>query len=107
MASPALASLAIGQQVDSEELGGWKLHSEITGLVDCVTETDEEAIELIRRFLAYLPSHNQEAPPKVDVPAGSDDRAATLSRSFPKTAGASMMCAKSFMQSSTRGASLN
>ena len=84
VASPALASLAIGQQVDSEELGGWKLHSEVTGLVDCVTETDEEAIELIRRFLTYLPSHNQEAPPKVDVPAGSDDRAAMLAKIVPE-----------------------
>lgn len=63
VASPVLASLAIGQSVESEDLGGWRLHSEVTGLVDAVTDTDEQAIELIRRFLSYLPSHNQETPP--------------------------------------------
>lgn len=65
VASPVLASLAIGQNVEAEELGGWKLHSEVTGLVDRVTDTDEEAIDLIKGFLSYLPSHNQEAPPRV------------------------------------------
>jgi acetyl-CoA carboxylase carboxyltransferase component len=73
-----LASLAIGQRVDAEELGGWKLHSEVTGLVDCIAETDEEAIDLVRRFLSYLPSHNREAPPRVAVPDGSDMAAAKL-----------------------------
>lgn len=84
VASPVLASLAIGQKVDSEDLGGWKLHSEVTGLVDCVTETDEEAIELIKRFLSYLPSHNQEAPPHVPMPPSSVDRAAKLMDIVPQ-----------------------
>lgn len=84
VASPALASLAIGQKINAEELGGWKLHSEVTGLVDCVTESDEEAIDLIRRFLSYLPSHNQEAPPKAGVPDGSDDGAAMLGQIVPE-----------------------
>ena len=73
VASPVLASLAIGQTVDSEELGGTKLHSEVTGLVDLVTDTDEEAIAAIRRFLSYLPGHANEAPPRASVPDGSDD----------------------------------
>lgn len=75
VASPALASLAIGQKVESEELGGWKLHSEVTGLIDRVAETDEEALDLIRRFLSYLPSHSNEAPPRATVPTGSDQSA--------------------------------
>lgn len=83
VASPVLASLAIGQKVDAEELGGWKLHSEVTGLVDCVAETDEEAIDLVRRFLSYMPSHNREAPPRVPVPDGSDSAAAKLPEIVP------------------------
>lgn len=65
VASAALATLAIGQTVDPEDLGGWRLHSEVTGLVDRVTETDEEALKLIQRFLSYLPSHQNEPPPVV------------------------------------------
>ncbi|HLU78138.1 MAG TPA: carboxyl transferase domain-containing protein [Burkholderiaceae bacterium] len=83
VASPVLASLAIGQSVDPEDLGGWRLHSEVTGLVDCVTETDEEALDLIRRFLSYLPSHNMEAPPRAAVPPGSGEMAAKLDEIVP------------------------
>lgn len=68
VASHGLASLAIGQKVDPEDLGGWKLHSEKTGLVDRVVETDEEAVDEIRRFLSYLPAHSNEAPPVAEAP---------------------------------------
>ena len=75
VASPALASLAIGQEVDPEDLGGWRLHSEVTGLIDRVVETDEEAVVEIRRFLSYMPSNCNEAPPRAAVPEGSDKAA--------------------------------
>jgi len=85
VASPHLASMAIGQKVDPEELGGWQLHSEVTGLVDLVAETDEEALDLVKRFLAYLPSHHNEAPPRAPVPTGSDAAAATISAILPES----------------------
>lgn len=85
VASPVLASLAIGQKVEPEELGGWKLHSEVTGLVDCVADTDEEAIDLVKRFLSYLPSHNQESPPRAPVPEGSSEAAAKLPEIVPES----------------------
>jgi methylmalonyl-CoA decarboxylase subunit alpha len=55
VASDRVISLAIGQQVDSEELGGWRLHAETTGLIDAVAETDQEALAAIKTFLSYLP----------------------------------------------------
>jgi acetyl-CoA carboxylase carboxyltransferase component len=71
VSSPLLASLAIKEQVDPEEMGGWKLHAEVTGFADLVVDTDEEAIDAIKAFLSYLPSHQNEAPPTCAVPAGS------------------------------------
>ncbi len=71
VSSPGLVSRATGQDVDAEELGGWKVHARITGFADAVADTDEEAIDLVRRFLSYLPGHNGEAPPVAEVPAGS------------------------------------
>src|SRR5690606_81550 len=73
VASSRVTELAIKQSVDPEELGGWKLHTGTTGLVDVAVDTDEEALEMVKRFLSYLPSHNGEAPPIATVPAGSDD----------------------------------
>jgi acetyl-CoA carboxylase carboxyltransferase component len=63
VSSPRLVSMAIGEQVDLEELGGWRIHAEYTGLIDRFTDTDEETMQEIRRFLSYMPSHNGELPP--------------------------------------------
>jgi acetyl-CoA carboxylase carboxyltransferase component len=71
VSSSLLASMAIKEEVDPQELGGWKLHAEVTGFADLVVDTDEEALDAIKRFLSYLPSHHQEAPPVAAVPAGS------------------------------------
>ena len=71
VSSPRLVSMALGEKVDAEALGGWRLHTEITGLVDQVVDREEEVFEAIKKFLSYLPSHHNEAPPEAAVPAGS------------------------------------
>ncbi|WP_372610808.1 acyl-CoA carboxylase subunit beta [Aquicoccus sp.] len=68
VSSPRVTSLAIGEEVQLEELGGWKLHTEKTGLVDYAVDSDEDALDLIKRFLSYLPSHAEELPPAVEPP---------------------------------------
>ncbi len=72
VSSPRLVSMAIGEQVDLEDLGGWRVHAEYTGLIDRFTETDAEAMQEIRRFLGYMPSHNMELAPRHAV---ADDAA--------------------------------
>ncbi|MDP2737968.1 MAG: carboxyl transferase domain-containing protein [Pseudorhodobacter sp.] len=71
VSSPRLVSMAIGEKVDLEELGGWRLHAEQTGLIDQFVDTDEEAMMAIRRFLSYMPSHNGALPPEAAVSEGS------------------------------------
>lgn len=73
VSSPRLVSMAIGEKVDLEELGGWRLHAEQTGLIDQFVDTDEEAMEAIRTFLSYMPSHNGELPPEAPVSEGSGE----------------------------------
>lgn len=73
VSSPRLVSMAIGEKVDLEELGGWRLHAEQTGLIDHFVDTDEEAMQVLRRYLSYMPSHNGELPPEASVPDGSAD----------------------------------
>jgi acetyl-CoA carboxylase carboxyltransferase component len=67
VSSPRLVSMAIGENVDLEELGGWRLHAELTGLIDQFVDTDQEAMAMLRRFLSYMPSHNGEPPPVAAV----------------------------------------
>jgi acetyl-CoA carboxylase carboxyltransferase component len=72
VASERVTSMAINQPVDAEELGGWRLHTENTGLVDVAVSTDEEALATIKTFLSYLPSHHAELPPVWAVSPESD-----------------------------------
>ena len=83
VSSAQLVQQATGAKVDPEDLGGWKLHAQTTGLADQVVETDEEAIEAVRRFLSYLPSHCDELPPLCSVPEGSGADAGQLEQIVP------------------------
>jgi 3-methylcrotonyl-CoA carboxylase beta subunit len=55
LAGPALVKSAIGQEVDSEALGGSRMHSEISGTVDFEEENDPACIQRLRRLVGYLP----------------------------------------------------
>lgn len=71
VSGPRVLEIALGEKVTDEELGGWKVHAEITGNVDRVVENEEECFETIRKFLSYMPSHNNETPPESPIPEGS------------------------------------
>lgn len=83
VSSALLVSLAIREEVDPQELGGWELHAEVTGFADLVVDTDEEAISAIKRFLSYLPSHHLEEPPVTSVPPGSGAQMTDILRVLP------------------------
>ncbi|HET9405165.1 MAG TPA: carboxyl transferase domain-containing protein [Burkholderiales bacterium] len=73
IASPNVTSIAIGKPIDPEELGGWKLLTGSSGLADLAVDTDEQALDAVKRFLSYMPAHCMEAPPEHPVPAGSNE----------------------------------
>jgi len=73
IASPGVTSIAINKPIEPEELGGWKILTGVSGLADFAVDTDEQALDAIKRFLSYLPSHHNEPPPVHPVPPGSDD----------------------------------
>ena len=52
LAGPALVKAAIGQETSSEELGGARMHAEISGTVDYYEPSDESALERIRSLAA-------------------------------------------------------
>lgn len=73
VSSAKLTSMAISEKMEPEDLGGWRMHSDVTGMVDAVTDTDEEALDLIKQYLSYLPSHHMEAAPMAPPPAQAPD----------------------------------
>src|SRR4030088_2560613 len=73
LAGPSLVKAAIGQVVDPEELGGAKMHAEISGTVDFYEKDDRSCLKRLRSLVALLPEaeeakHREKrksnAPPK-------------------------------------------
>ena len=61
---PPVIKEVLGEEVSMEELGGAKIHSEVSGVADLTTKNDEECLYLIRRLLSFLPSNCQSLPPR-------------------------------------------
>src|SRR5690242_19700910 len=85
IASPNVTSIAINKPIDAEDLGGWKLLTGISGLADMAVDTDQQAMDAIKKFLSYLPSHNMQPPPEYPVPAGSDEACKNLFDILPES----------------------
>ncbi|HJX97656.1 MAG TPA: acyl-CoA carboxylase subunit beta [Chthoniobacterales bacterium] len=66
LAGPSLVKAAIGQIVDQEELGGAKMHSEVSGTVDFYEKTDESCLKRLRSLVALLPEAKKAAEGKID-----------------------------------------
>jgi len=60
LAGPSLVKAAIGQVIDQEELGGAKMHSEISGTVDFYEKNDEACLEKLRSLVGLLPEANEK-----------------------------------------------
>lgn len=73
VSGPRILEIALGEKVSDEELGGYRVHSEITGNIDRVAENEDHCFEIIRQYLSYLPSHNSQLSPVADVPEGSGE----------------------------------
>ncbi len=72
VAGPPLVKAATGVDIDKESLGGWR-EATRSGSVDAAVDTEEEALDLLRRVLGYLPSNVWQLPPRTE-PTDDADR---------------------------------
>jgi len=80
---PVVAMAGMGEAPDKEELGGARLQSR-AGAVDNVAEDEDDALDQIRRYLAYLPANVWEAPPAVDSSDPAERREEELLTIVPR-----------------------
>lgn len=64
---PDVIKSVTGEEISFEELGGAMTHNTKSGVSHFACESDEDAIQQIKRLLAYLPSNNMEDPPVIDT----------------------------------------
>ncbi|MQY66869.1 MAG: methylmalonyl-CoA carboxyltransferase, partial [Dehalococcoidia bacterium] len=63
---PRVIKSVMGEDVSLEELGGAKVHCQLTGVADFRVKNEKECMQGIRRLLAFLPSNWRERPSKID-----------------------------------------
>jgi acetyl-CoA carboxylase carboxyltransferase component len=73
LGSPRMAEMVIGEKVTLEEMGGAKMHTSTSGCGHFLVASDEEGIDLARRYLSYFPSNWMESPPPAPPAAPASD----------------------------------
>ncbi len=63
LGSPRMAEMVIGEKVTLEEMGGAKMHTGVSGCGHFLVKSDEEAIDLAKRYLSFMPGNWREQPP--------------------------------------------
>ncbi len=72
LGSPRMAEMVIGEKVTLEEMGGARMHTGVSGCAHFLVKTDEEGVDLAKRYLSYFPRHWRENPPPAPpAPPGS------------------------------------
>jgi acetyl-CoA carboxylase carboxyltransferase component len=71
LGSPRMAEMVIGEKTTLEDMGGARMHCEVSGCGDMLVQGDEEAIDAARRYLQYFPDHSDSQPEMVPTIAAA------------------------------------
>jgi acetyl-CoA carboxylase carboxyltransferase component len=85
LAGPALVKAVTGQEITEQELGGSKIHSEVSGVGDGEFEGDLACLAAVKKYLSFLPSSCDDAPPKVPCDDPIDRRDEALLDLLPES----------------------
>ncbi|HEV8438426.1 MAG TPA: acyl-CoA carboxylase subunit beta [Methylomirabilota bacterium] len=77
LGGPPLVKAVVGEDVTAEELGGSRVHTEISGVADLEVADDVACLEAIKEYLSFFPQSNLEPAPVLpcDDPADRMDEA--------------------------------
>jgi len=67
LTGPEVIKTVTGEKVDAETLGGCDTHMNISGTAQLAADSDQEALDLCKKVLGYLPSNNVDNPPVVEI----------------------------------------
>jgi propionyl-CoA carboxylase beta chain len=63
---PDVVKAVTHEDVSFEDLGGASVHSEVSGVCHLASESEADALYMIRKLLAFFPQNNMEDPPFVE-----------------------------------------
>jgi acetyl-CoA carboxylase carboxyltransferase component len=85
LAGPALVKAVTGQEIGEQELGGSKIHSEVSGVGDGEFEGDLACLAAVKKYLSFLPSSCDDTPPTVPSADPVERRDEALLDLLPET----------------------
>ncbi len=62
---PYLVESVVGEKVTEEDLGGSRVHTELSGCADAEYADDATCLTAVREYLSFFPSHCEQRPPRV------------------------------------------
>ena len=65
IAGPAFVKTQLGEEINLEELSGWKAHAVKSGQTHIVAKDDKDALDKAKELLAFFPANNKEKPPRL------------------------------------------
>src|SRR5215471_5339917 len=81
---PYLVESVVGEKVSEEELGGSKVHNEISGTADGEYPDDASCLAAVREYLSFFPSHCEQKPPLGSTQDPADRRDEELLEVVPE-----------------------
>lgn len=61
---PYLVKSVIGEDISEQDLGGSRVHNDVSGCADAEYADDDACLHAIREYLSFLPSNCEERPPR-------------------------------------------
>jgi acetyl-CoA carboxylase carboxyltransferase component len=84
---PVAVKEVLGEEISMEDLGGARVHSQLSGLADLRVKTEAECFQQIRALLSYFPSNFREKPARIqtgDDPERFDEEIGDLIPTDPR-----------------------
>ncbi|MBD5264364.1 MAG: acyl-CoA carboxylase subunit beta [Bacteroides sp.] len=86
LTGPAVVKTVTGEDVTQEQLGGASVHSSKSGVTHFAAENGEEALQIIRKLISYIPQNNLEETPLVACSDPIDRLEDKLNEIIPESA---------------------
>jgi acetyl-CoA carboxylase carboxyltransferase component len=84
-AGPPVVARSLGQVVDKDDLGGYQVAVDTAGTIDNAADSEADALDMIRRYLSYMPTNVWELPPRIDTGDSPDRAEEALLRIVPSS----------------------
>ena len=80
---PKVIETVTGEIISDEDLGGAHVHNSKSGNAHLSAKTEDEALDMVKEILSYLPDNFKEKPPVVEYNGDDDDYRSDLLEIVP------------------------